>query len=678
MKAHILHIGIIDETGAQHSVDFKTGVNVITGRSSTGKSALIEIFDYCFGSSDYTVPVGVITKNTSLYFCVLKMRDSILVLAREPRASRALVREEFDINRFSSIDWLSLDYFSGHDFYSHQEYLKALKRYFGIMVTDIDEDLETAGWRGRKSSTPSVRSFTSFILQHQNLIANKHAIFYRFDQKEKREQVIDHLKIFLGFADQTYFTLMQRLNELEGKRRQLARALPRQADAMKEFRSKLHDDIFELEAISGKRLNFNADDASMAPRNTLDTLSRQKVTFSADSDEHVKKQLEEQERKSQAVARLRGAQLALAEVESSIAFAERYDAQQRETVIPNHVHLAKAECPFCHSHSLTVEKEANQLASAIGWLNNELRRSSYRKESQEQERASLQKKVIDARADLKSSNTRLSQLRNQVKNLEQVQTQYELTVRSRARLEATLAECAEFKQRVTAQDLEDLDKEIKVLRSKLSSDYDLESKLSGAERRIQELMQMYGTRFDFERTYRPINLRFSLSTFDLWHEESDSSKVFLRAMGSGANWLSCHLVLFLSLQRYFCELGDKCLIPPILFIDQPSQVYFPAILDGASEFDPKSLAEQDKSRGERAVDEDLRAVTNLFEQLVLFCDETETETGTKPQIIVSDHADNLKFGGSTTFESIVRRRWRDDNDGFIDLRWLPMNNVPAT
>lgn len=34
---------------------------------------------------------------------------------------------------------------------------------------------------------------------------------------------------------------------------------------------------------------------------------------------------------------------------------------------------------------------------------------------------------------------------------------------------------------------------------------------------------------------------------------------------------------------------------------------------------------------------------------------------------VTDHADNLNLSGDVTFESLVRRRWRGELDGFIDL-----------
>ena len=67
----------------------------------------------------------------------------------------------------------------------------------------------------------------SFMLQHQNLIANKHAVFYRFDEKEKRAQAIDHFKIFLGFVDQSYFLKKQELAELEKKKRRIELSLPK-------------------------------------------------------------------------------------------------------------------------------------------------------------------------------------------------------------------------------------------------------------------------------------------------------------------------------------------------------------------------------------------------------------------------------------------------------------------
>jgi hypothetical protein len=133
-------------------------------------------------------------------------------------------------------------------------------------------------------------------------------------------------------------------------------------------------------------------------------------------------------------------------------------------------------------------------------------------------------------------------------------------------------------------------------------------------------------------------------------------------MGSGANWLYSHLALFMALHYQFAARSESgCKIPPILFLDQPTQVYFPASLDDADEFDAESLAKQAKRENE--IDHDMKAVTNMFTQLAKFCAETGKTTGITPQVIVSDHADRLTLGEGYKFQDYVRATWR--TRGFI-------------
>lgn len=230
MKVFIRHIGVVDHNNKVHAVSFGPGVNVVTGKSSTGKSALIEIFDYCFGSSDFTVPEGVITEHADTYFTVICLNRTNLVLARKRDSNSAFVKEEPDESMVDDVQTFRSAYFSKDYFLPNADYKKELGRYFGLVITDVDENIEDRKFRGnRKSSTPSIRSFASFMLQHQNLVANKHAIFYRFDEKEKREQAIDHFKIFVGFADQTYFLKSQELHSLQAEQRTIELQIPRAA-----------------------------------------------------------------------------------------------------------------------------------------------------------------------------------------------------------------------------------------------------------------------------------------------------------------------------------------------------------------------------------------------------------------------------------------------------------------
>lgn len=90
MKTLIHEIGVIDKQGNKHPVNFKKGLNVVTGKSSTGKSALIEIFDYCFGSGENTIPKGVITTSAAIYYVAFSVNEQSIVIARDPdKASKA-------------------------------------------------------------------------------------------------------------------------------------------------------------------------------------------------------------------------------------------------------------------------------------------------------------------------------------------------------------------------------------------------------------------------------------------------------------------------------------------------------------------------------------------------------------------------------------------------------------
>lgn len=203
MKTAINEIGVIDKQGVKHKVKFKDGLNIVTGKSSTGKSAIIEIFDYCFGSDENTIPKGIITDVADIYYTSLNIDQQHIIIARDPNVpKKAFFRRADELNPCI----IDRDYFNNRYFRPLNDFKKHIKEFF-LDIDDVDESLVARDNRygGRKSPTPSIRSFTSFMLQHQNLIANKHALFYRFDEKEKRDQVIEHTKIFLGIADQKIF-----------------------------------------------------------------------------------------------------------------------------------------------------------------------------------------------------------------------------------------------------------------------------------------------------------------------------------------------------------------------------------------------------------------------------------------------------------------------------------------
>lgn len=65
-------------------LSFRPGkLNVITGASRTGKSAIIPIIDYCLASSKCTIPVDIIRDSCSWFGIVVQAHDEQILLARE-------------------------------------------------------------------------------------------------------------------------------------------------------------------------------------------------------------------------------------------------------------------------------------------------------------------------------------------------------------------------------------------------------------------------------------------------------------------------------------------------------------------------------------------------------------------------------------------------------------------
>jgi len=665
MKAFVRHIGVIDHNDNVHAVTFGPGVNVVTGKSSTGKSALIEIFDFCFGSSEFTVPDGIITNCAKIYFTVIRVDMCDLVLARQLNNKQAFIKAESDENIVNDSGNFRSAYFDDKYFLPLLDFKKELGRWFGLRVTDVEENQTERKYRRSKDPSPSIRSFTSFMLQHQNLIANKHAIFYRFDEKEKREQAIEHFKVFTGFVDQTYFIKSQELNELKALEKTIGLKIPKETEIKKKAEVSLKDALLNYSAISGNTLEIeDISDIVSNPKLFLDRLYNMKILLLATSDEHIRLKQELEKERSRLIADMRRTQQKLEAIRSSIKFSKNYNKETGKVTIPSRTELYASECPFCHAVHTTVEREANKLSDAILWLNQELGRSRYLLESFEEQEVNITQEVLEKQSAVEAMDQKIANIDKQIVELEKYKSQYEIALRAKIQVESILEKLLEKPDQKLEDQLREIRGKIAELTRFLKQNYNIEKKLRDAEREICYIMGDLGNLFEFELSYQPINLCFSLDTFDLWHEVGER-KVFLRSMGSGANWLYCHLTLFLALHRYFCRLGNNCLIPPILFLDQPSQVYFPSVLDTEDVFSPQKIADKVGNVRDRPVDDDIKAVTNLYSQLVKFCEETLKETGIEPQIIVTDHADNLKLDRNISFESLVQgRRWR--TSGFIN------------
>jgi YHS domain-containing protein/uncharacterized protein YfcZ (UPF0381/DUF406 family) len=681
MKAHIKHIGIITNDDKIHSVKFEEGVNIITGRSSTGKSAILEVFDYCFGSSEFIIPEGVITKNAKLYFTVLNISDSFIVLARGVNEKRCYISFITDNNFVNDVKNFDIYYFNSLEVYTLHDFKKELNRYFRIDIEDTDTDIEDRTFRmyNAKKEAPSFRHFTSFMLQHQNLIANKHALFYRFDEKEKKDQVIEQFKIFLSFVDANYFPLKQELADinrlLKTKEFQKEKALKIQETLKEDLQYVLED----YQLITNKKL-FDHNIVTILSNpdkyiNLLNSSEGFKIESVDNSDSNIKKRTDLQTKYNSYLVEIRKIQNIISEIDLSIIYADEFNNQTSNLSHVNNTELNSNECKFCGNENIKLADKQKKLVEALKWFNSEMEKSSYTIESFTSNKKEYERKLIELKKEANSIKSEINKLDNIITDLEKNKSiEYQAT-KSIIKVEAFLETLQKNNLHEIQEEIDKIKERKEEIESELFDNYNVESKLKLAARQISQQMNIIGKELEFEKMYKDaLNLKFDINTFELYQQMKkngkDDKKIYLRSMGSGANWLSSHISLFTGLLYYFCSLKEKCLIPTILFLDQPSQVYFPTEIDNAIEFDGKNLKKlTNKNNGESddEYSQDINAVTNLFDQLVKFCNDTLTQTGIKPQIIITDHADNLKLKNAK-FEDLVRARWRNENEGFIKLK----------
>ncbi|MBD5253080.1 MAG: DUF3732 domain-containing protein [Barnesiella sp.] len=660
MRVYIKYIGILDKSNNIHGLSLDEGLNIITGRSSTGKSAIINIFDYCMGAKRNNIPHGVISTSAKLYFLVLNVNDKFITLAREEnKNSQGFIKFEsilMPINSFAN------EYFSQEYFIPLDEYIREIGSIFGLTISDIDTTDQDK--LKKKKGHPSVRNMMPFMLQHQNLIANNQALFYRFDDSERRERVIEEFKIFLGLVDQNYFILMQKVDELNNHIKGIERSISSFNQQLQSHIPYIEEQREQYHSITGQELFPNTPSEQLLHKPALyrDKLADYVPQINTESMSYQQTYDRLRLRQNELLGEKRDLVLRLSDINSSIRTIRDYRDKISEVKPITQAYKQVSCCPFCGKLSDSTQNAENSLTRAINWLNKELRETQPLFKSYLPKRKELMDKISSIDNQIKEIAQRIASTKEINTKLQKNRSLDEQAALILSNVQNELLWIiSEGKNDWEAEKNEYLQEKDQI-ENYIKEHYNLSERMLQVAKSINSSMNILAPQFSFEHS--PINLEFDIQRFELFCT-LDGEKVYLSSMGSGANWLYSHICLFLSLLKLFVS-EKACLIPPILFIDQPSQVYFPVQNDVKVEFDAAAL------KGGEDADEDLLQVANLYSKILTFIDELYSQYGIKPQIIISDHADNLVLDGYT-FENYVKARWRDKADGLIDVSKLTSN-----
>lgn len=621
MKISSIHIYSHD--GQRRDVKFKVdGLNVITGRSSTGKSALSEIIEYCMGRSTFNVPEGVIRDKVSWFAVVYQFeKEQVLVAKPTPpgggaSCSMAMLRRgtKLQAPAFNDLTVNTDD----------DSIVELLSRLLGIPENRTVVALE----HSRDSFDANVKHTFYYLFQKQGLVANKDQLFYRQNEQYQPQAIRDTLPILLGVSSHNRFELESRLRAAQRDLRINSKKLEQARNAVDTSHEQaigLYSEARTVGIIGKTDVSPIADGIIEALRLAL---SWKPEMVPEDDGGRISRLEEElgklrQERRD-AQARIDAAQL----------FAKRaggYESEAAEQIdrlasikaLPRNPESGEWQWPFSERNLALESPVATVLLSELESLDKELRIATGQRPKLEAYLAELNGTTYKITGTIKQKEAELSAANSANELIAQMGTRNNAAALVVGRISLFLETL------IPNEDLARLESEnrrlkhkLKQLEDEIGAD-DSNERLTSILNNISAQVSRYIEDFNAEFSSYPARLNLPQLTIIFDRPERP---VPMGRTGGGENHLAYHLSALLALHLFAARNNRP--IPHFLLIDQPTQVYFPS---------EQVYKDADGSVQKTEADADLDAVRRLFDLLLRFTQEDVPGF----QLIITEHA-NLR------------------------------------
>lgn len=612
-----------DESPEIHSL--KVGVvNVVTGSSKTGKSAVIPIIDYCLASSKCAIPIGVIRKKVSWFGIRVELGGQTLLLARKNPGRQDQSGEMLYLLGNEIAIPETIPETKGRT--DARNVRKSLNELAKLTNLELSEDAPN-----RYGAPPGFRDLLAFCFQPQNIVANPNSLFFRIDVSKYRERLKIVFPYAIGALTTDDIAGKWELHMLEPQLKRLERQAEDQKQVAERWRAQITAQVRrarELRLVPPEApLPTTAEDGIRQLKEAVER-SASDALPTVSSLEEVSVELAKLDEREKEISRqlgpLRRRANELHKLRRNIGGLSDSLATQRDRLQLSTWMLSQASdserCPICSS---TMDAHTSELRALVGRL-----------EALEADVEDVSLQPDTFAKELKNVNEDIAKL---LVRLDEVRIERrELTISSdkiaalvfqseeAAKFQGSLAKSIEIYEGQPGEGsslgatLAELRARVLALRVKYS-DEAITKRQKEVLRSISDDIQSFLEGLDAEYPDWPVSLDAQELSLKIIDEEGDERELW--QIGSGANWLSYHLSTALALQRHF--LGQQhSPVPSFLVLDQPSQVYFPK-------------ARFDKEAGDFILgDEDIIEVREIFETLR---NEVAASEG-KLQVIVLDHA----------------------------------------
>ncbi len=235
MKFYIENIVLWLKNGTKRTIIFQPNkVNVITGDSNTGKTAILEIVDYCFFASKSKISESVINENIDWYGIKIHINDKIYTIARSALKNGKVTDNYY----FSSTGELPETIISNNNANSIK---KIIETEFSI---DNNVTVPFGGNSLKAGSKISLRYFMLFNTISGNIIANDSNVFFdKQNEARYREALPRIFDIALGIETIENILRKEKKIELEKELNKLNRKQSRINAGLDDFERERMDVI---------------------------------------------------------------------------------------------------------------------------------------------------------------------------------------------------------------------------------------------------------------------------------------------------------------------------------------------------------------------------------------------------------------------------------------------------
>lgn len=658
MKMHIRRLVIWpnDPELEPRSIEFRSDrISVISGWSSTGKSAVAGIIDYVFGSGRCAIPIGVIRDLASWYGLELDTANGPIHLARRRPDGRQV----------SDVYWTAQG--EGHERelpYPKEttaDVKKMLDRLSGLSDLSLDPD-------DRSGGRASFRDMVSLNFLPQHVVANPYTLFYKADSSAHREKLRRVLPLALGIVTNDDLVRTHTLHLLAQEERRISMELASRRKGLNTWRANANGTFLRAQELG---LLPEGEPPSSLPR--LLTMLRDLTNASRNGDRVTGRvsaattrleALSAQERlvtsrmaeRRRRLRRLLGLRRSARDYGSALQQQRDHVAGRgwfREAIVSD-------ECILCGSSSDQsremldrLEESALDVESLVGGTRDALPMVDAEIAGLERGLADDERELATVQQTLRAAEAAVGVEQGRDQTLEAVYRFLGGTEQALTMLEAVDGEDGlESKRR-------DLLARMAEIREELDEDKiakrrdDVLRKISSYVSRFVDGMSVGGAEGQPLLDLKELALRFQ--------REDGGRADSLWEIGGGENWMAYHLATLLAIHGVLMKRGEQSPVPTFLVIDQPTQVYFPNdsyddALEGRERIRPGrdgTTPADDMARTRRIFSALSRAFSSFEEHL---------------QIIIVDHADRHAWSGDEVVEEV--QNWRDDRDFLIPQHWI--------